>query len=285
MNNSDVYADFLKGKGDVKVFSTKRDVKPYKVCKKMLRKVYPFLLGSAISVTACNIRSDSDFNEKKHPTFEEIYADVINVYKLDKLKDKEPLPQTMIKQIMKNQNVPYLYDINYNHLPENKENFWEIVKIGVKISTTDVKTSPYLTKEQVKMYEIMAFKMLSQISRIKGTVDDVDLSDYNNLKTFNYFERVVKYKDDFDRIIAKEEGVHDAKSEVYGRYYKDYFEFFNKCKPYPQIEDFARRYSLCFIIIRSGLVNPTVKRSALSRKWQTATASLPEQPVPVKPSL
>ena len=73
-------------------------------------------------------------------------------------------------------------------MPENKENFWNIVKNGVKISVIDVQNSPILNENQKKVYKVMAYKTLSQISKYKDSVDDVDLNDYNNLKAFLYFE-------------------------------------------------------------------------------------------------
>lgn len=45
--------------------------------------------------------------------------------------------------------------------------------------------------------------MLAQISRVKGTKDEVDLSDYNNLKAFLYFEKVLRYGDNYDEVLQK----------------------------------------------------------------------------------
>ena len=71
-------------------------------------------------------------------------------------------------------------------------------------------------------------------------MDEVDLSEHNNLKAFMFFEKVVKYRDDYDNVMYHDDGVYNAFSEIYGRYYKDYFELFEKTKDYPQIREFAK---------------------------------------------
>ena len=244
MNTSDVYAKFLRGNGNVKVFPTKKNKKNLTIPKFTLRKVYPFLLASVLSFSACNIRTDSrvkNHSDKiENVSVDDIYMSVIDKYNLDKLKDKEPLTKDMIKSIMEANDVPFLFDVNYNHIPQDNDNFWEIVKNGVKYSVKDVKQSKKLSKKQMKMYEIMSYKMLSQITRIKGTNDEVDLSAHNNLKAFLFFEKVVKYKDDYNNVMYNEDGVYNAFSEIYGRYYEDYFMLFEKTKDYPQISEFAK---------------------------------------------
>ena len=244
MISSDVYSKFLSGNGNIKVFPASVRDRGFEISKKVLRKTYPFLFASAVSFTSCGLRSDVNKSNSQDVSFDEIYTEVIDKYNLDKLKEKEPLPKVMIKEIMEAKSVPVLDDFNYNHLPENKDNFWSMVKNGVSISVNDVPKSNKLKGEQVKIYRIMAFKMLSQISRIKGTVDDVDLSDYNNLKAFSYFEKVVKYKDDYDRL-KEEEGVIDGRFEVYGRYYKDYQEMYKKYSGYAQLMEFSENLYKC----------------------------------------
>ncbi len=245
MNTFEVYQKFLAGSGKVKVFGTKKDSKVVSVNKSSLRKVYPFLIASFLSFSACshpkNEKQENPYKIKEtNWLYDDIYKSSVEIYELDKLKNEEPLPQNLVKDIMKAENTPILRDYNYNHLPENQENFWSMVKNGVRISVKDVKGSLKLNEEQIKMYKIMAYKMLSQISRKKGTFDEVDLESHNNLKAFNYFEKVVRYKDEYRKVIAKAEGVHDAQSEIFGRYYKDFYKLHETSIKYPEIEQFAK---------------------------------------------
>lgn len=82
--------------------------------------------------------------------------------------------------------------------------------------------------------------MLAQISRVKGTKDEVDLSDYNNLKTFLYFEKVLRYGDNYDEVLQKSAGWIDERNEVFGRYYKDYQTLAQKAARYPGTKKFAQ---------------------------------------------
>jgi len=241
MLEQNVYADFFRGKGGVRVFPTKRGKAPFSLAKKVLRRAYPFLLASAMVLTGCGQKredksvgnnSNNDNNiEVVEPkrvvlddsvNYSDIYNEVVRMYNLSQLMDNEPLSKEFIDSLMKERSVPTLTDNNYNHLPENKENFWNIVKNGVKVSVDDVSKSSMLNEKEKKTYRIMAYKMLSQISKQKGSVDDVDLNDYNNLKAFLYFEKVVKYRDNYEKVHSKADGVIDARNEVLGRYYEDY---------------------------------------------------------------
>ncbi|MBR5154502.1 MAG: hypothetical protein IKW58_02120 [Alphaproteobacteria bacterium] len=244
MNTFELYNRFLSQKGKVKAFLSEKGAIPFEIDKSSLKKAYPVLIASIIGLSSCSLKSKE---EKEYTTpinkeifYNNIYNDAVEIYQLDKLSNDEALPQKMIEDIMLAKNTPTLTDYNYNHMPENQENFWNIVKNGVKISVNDVEKSTKLSREQVKRYKIMAYKMLSQISRKKGSVDEVDLSGHNNLKAFSYFEKVVQFRDNYERVVARAPGVHDAHSEIFGRYYKDYFKLHGKCEENPEIEEFAK---------------------------------------------
>ena len=236
---ADVYTGFLTEK--VKVFGTERRAKPFVLPGKVLRRVTPFLLASAMTLTACSPKQNQEEKENngQQVNYTEIYHEVIDRYNLTALKEKEPLSQEEINELIIHTDAPELRDRNFNHCPENNANFWEIVKNGIN-ATKAVQNSPALTYNQKKEYQITAYKMLAQISRVKGTKDEVDLSDYNNLKTFLYFEKVLRYGDNYDEVLQKSAGWIDERNEVFGRYYKDYQTLAQKAARYPGTKKFAQ---------------------------------------------
>ena len=113
-------------------------------------------------------------------------SEIISRYNILDLTKKEFLPLDVVENIMSEQSIastPVLTDKNYNHCIEHQENFWEIVKNGVKVAHK-AQNSPKLTDYQKYEYLLTTAKMLSQITRYIGTESDVDISDYNNMKTF-----------------------------------------------------------------------------------------------------
>lgn len=239
---ADFYTGFLTDK--VKVFGTSKGSKPFTVRGRVLRKAAPFLLASALAITACEPRQDDDKTSKNKAEsidMRAIYAEVVDKYNLTELKGKEPLSEAEIRDLLENPNAPALKDKNFNHLPENNANFWEIVRNGLQ-KTKDVQKSPNIAQKLKTEYKITAYKMLSQISRIKGTQNEVDLSDYNNLKTFLYFEKVIEYGDQYAKVFNFNTGAGriNEQDEIFGRYYKDYEALKQKAKSYPGVEKFAR---------------------------------------------
>lgn len=260
---ADVYTGFLTDK--VKVFGTERRAKPVVLPGKVLRRVTPFLLASAMTLTACSPKQNQGEKENngQHVDYTEIYHDVVDRYNLTELKAKEPLSQEEINELIIHTDAPELRDRNFNHCPENNANFWEIVKNGIN-ATKAVQNSPALTYNQKKEYQITAYKMLAQISRVKGTKDEVDLSDYNNLKAFLYFEKVLRYGDNYDEVLQRCAGMIDERSEVFGRYYKDYQAFKQKAKAYPGVEKFAKALYVDYDLFMISYADST-KANALSR--------------------
>lgn len=234
---ANVYDAFLTDK--VKVFATQKDVKPFVLPRKIMKKAAPFLIASAMTLTACSPKSNENNTAGNGATnYSEIYKEVVEKYNLTSLMTKEPFSQDEINDMIINNNPPELVDYNFNHCPENVENFWEIVKNGIR-ATKIVQKSPTLNFKQKKEYQIVAFKMLSQMTRIKGTKDAVDLSDYNNLKTFLYFEKLLKYGDNYEKVLEKDDGLINEQAELFGRYYKDFEILEKKAQNFPGVRKFA----------------------------------------------
>ena len=270
---ADVYSGFLTNK--VKVFSTKKGVSPLVLPKKLLQKVRPFMLASAMMVTF-SCRNNAPLPQQENAAlkatdktelraeWQSVYNEVVKTYHLTELCDKEPLDGAYIEALMKGKDVPVLTDSNYNHRIENVENFWEIVKNGIR-TIKEVQMCPALTLEQKNEYELQAVKMLSQISRVKGTENEVDLRDYNNMKAFLYFEKVVQYRDDYSEVMEKKDGWIDERDEALGRYYQDYIKLDEKVSMYSGVEKFAKALYLNddrFLISSQD----SVQANALSRK-------------------
>lgn len=237
---ADVYSAFLTNK--VKVFATNKDIHTFVLPRKIMRKVAPFLIASAMTFTACAPKGNQNIDNQPKSSdginFTEIYHEVIDKYNLTALKDKEPFSQNEINDMIIHNNPPEFVDYNFNHCPENLDNFWEIVKNGIQ-ATKDVQKSNLLNYKQKKEYQIVAYKMLSQMTRVKGTSTVVDLSDYNNLKTFLYFEKLLQYGDNYEKVLEKDDGLINEQHEVFGRYYKDYESLEQKAQKFPHVRKFA----------------------------------------------
>ncbi len=238
MSTSGIYERFLRGSGNVKVFSTDSNARPVEVPKRILRRSFPLLMASMLCMNACAVESTKNCKQyfdtiNKENTisygsteFDILFTDTLNFYELNNLRETEPLSDEFIAEILRGDNLPLLDDFNYNHMPASNDNFWEIVRNGVNICCKDVQNSSNLTSSQKTMYKIMANKMLTQISKIKGTECEVDLSNYKNLKSILFFEKVIKYKDNYDAVIKQKEGVIDEKIEIFGCKYQDFDNFY-----------------------------------------------------------
>lgn len=237
---ADIYSSFLTDK--VKAFPTKKGMSPFVIGKRVLRKAAPLLLCSAMVASGC-IRS-SQRSEAREDEWSQIYKETVEKYRLTALMDKEPLPKRMIDEMIVNPNAPALKDVNFNHSIENTENFWEIVKNGIA-AVKEVQGSDKLSYNQKKEYQITAYKMLSSISRVKETVDEIDLSDYNNMKAFLYFEKVLAFKDNYGEVLESQPGWIDERTEIFGRHYKDLLELEKKASKHPGAVKFAQALYNC----------------------------------------
>lgn len=115
---ADVYTGFLTEK--VKVFGTERRAKPFVLPGKVLRRVTPFLLASAMTLTACSPKQNQEEKENngQQVNYTEIYHEVIDRYNLTALKEKEPLSQEEINELIIHTDAPELRDRNFNHAPK-----------------------------------------------------------------------------------------------------------------------------------------------------------------------
>ena len=226
-----VYDYFFRGKdSEVKVYSTKPNAKPVKVKSSLLRKAYPYMIASVMALSSCSTKNQDDFLQNQKDDIE------LNI-EPQKINEKRCLSQEKIDELFNEQNV-ITGDDNYNHIPENCNNFWDMIRSGIFV-TKQVQESTKLTDSQKKEYLITARKMLSRIMVDENNIDNVDLSDFNNLKTFLYFERVVKYKDNYDFVLKKRDGVADSRCDALGKYYKDLFLLQEIVDKKPVISDFA----------------------------------------------
>lgn len=206
---ADVYTGFLTDK--VTVYSTDKKVKPQRVSGAKIRKKIPVLLASMMMALPISCQAVQERSGDKEEVKTETKAFSA---------EKEFLSDAEIDSILLNPSPAVLKDVNYNHLPENQENFWEIVRNGVA-KTNELQYSSSLSAAQKAEYRIMARKMLAQISHNAGDMQQVDLRDYNNLKSFLYFEKVVKYGNKYWNVLGKSEGTIDERTELFGRYYQD----------------------------------------------------------------
>ena len=171
---------------------------------------------------------------------------IISRYNILDFSQKEFLPLEVVENIMSEHSIaltPPLTDFNYNHCIEHQKNFWEIVKNGVKVAHNAQKCA-LLSDAQKREYMLTSAKMLSQITRYIGTESDIDISDYNNMKTFLFFERLIKHKYNYNRIFSKNRGLITERNEIFGRNYKDMKELQAKCDEYHSVRIFAKKLYL-----------------------------------------
>ncbi len=233
----------------VTVYPTIKGRKPFRLPGHALRRSFPLLLATVMLVSSCNPRPRFPQNYKKNLTetvddvnHRKIYDETIDKYHLLEREHEEPLSLEEIEKIIYDSNIPQLNDTNYNHSPENIRNFWEIVKNGIRI-INDIPDTEACKKD----YMDRAYQMLSQISRDKKT-KEVVLESYNNIKSFLWFEEVVKYgekydtdDESYDRILGPQvSGFISEKDEVYGRYYQDYEALEKASQQYKGVEAFAK---------------------------------------------
>ena len=289
----DVLSAFLGNKSQsIKVFSTDKRVKPFSMPSRIIRKAFPFLVVSAMTFTACSENKSADTKENTAEQVEKIkfeqnlqkaqdsiqvpwidtYKEVVEKYRLVGKKDKEPLSIADIDALMKTPQIIEVTDTNFNHAPENVDNFWKIIKSGIGVAQNIQKDSA--VSEQIKQqYRDACITALSKITKLKKTENTIDLADYNNLHAFAFFEKMLKYKDDAELIFYQNKGWIDEQTEFFGRYYQDHLDFEKKAQNYSGVEAFAKALyanSERFIVEAKD----SVYANALSRKmyeeWRCA---------------
>lgn len=208
----------------------------------MKRSINILLFLSLISLSCTSKTKTSVVYSSAVAQYIETQRDVMERYGTIDFNKKEFLPLSVVEELMSPQsiaNTPTLKDTNYNHCIEHQRNFWEIVKNGIKIAH-DAQNISWLNESQKKEYLVVTAQMLAQITRYKDTDRDIDSTDYNNKKSFLFFEKLVKYRYNHNKIFAQKKGIITERCELFGRNYTHLKTLDEKCKQYPLIVDFAK---------------------------------------------
>jgi len=208
----------------IKCFATKKGIEPIVLHKKTLQRFSPILISSLMMFVAC-----------KQPSPPQTKEDWENVFN-QAVQEHTDLSGSMIDF----SDAQKLTDTNFNHLPENSENFWEIVKNGLMI-IKDLQTSPTLSYMQKKDYQDTAEKMVKKIKKIDQT-EAVDLQNPDNLRAFLYFEKVVQFRDKHNEIFVNIPGWIDEQNDFFGRDYLELEKFINIAQNNPGIVNFAKAF-------------------------------------------
>ena len=105
------------------MFPTTREIEPFAMAKKLFRRVYPFMLASAMVLTGCGKKQEAGkINDSQNGknrieivtdkssenkamvdtiNYLDIYNEVVNKYNLAILKEKEPLSKGYIDSLIK----------------------------------------------------------------------------------------------------------------------------------------------------------------------------------------
>jgi len=205
----------------IKCFATKKGIEPIVLNQKTLQRFAPFLIASTMMFTAC-----------KQPSPPQSKKDWEKVFNQALLKG-----DNSESSIIDFSDAKELRDTNFNHLPENSENFWEIVKNGLMI-IDDIQKADNLSYMQKKDYQEMAEKMMKKIDR----TDEVDLQNPDNLRAFLYFEKVVKFRDKHHEVFVDLPGWIDEQNDFFGRDYLELEKFINIAQNNPGIAQFAEAF-------------------------------------------
>ncbi len=263
---ANVYTGFLTNK--VKVYSTEKGAKPQEASGRTLRRGLPMVLASIMMAmpAACNpVVEKTDSGKTYHVETLPAVNDVLGV------KIYEFLSEAAINGILANPAPAPLEDVNFNHMPENQANFWEIVRNGVA-KTNELQNSSRLNDDQKSEYRITARKMLAQIKHAKGDMQNVDLRDYNNLKTFLYFEKVVRYGDKYWKVLGRTEGTIDERAEAFGRYYQDQEMLKMRMANNVGMQKFAKALYACnerFVLNYNDSIQANAMSREILKDWLT----------------
>lgn len=259
---ADVYTGFLTEK--VKAYSTDKNVKPKTISGRKIRQGLPALLASMMLSMPFSCQSAQERRENNDGAKTET-VEVRTAF----FEEKEFLSAEEIDAILQNPSPAPLEDINFNHLPENQANFWEIVRNGAA-KIQELQQSRRLNAEQKAEYRITARKMLAQVSHAAGDMNDVDLRDYNNLKTFLYFEKVVRYGDKYWKVLGRSEGTIDERAEVFGRYYQDQEALKQQVDRSSGVQKFAKALYACnerFVLSYNDSIQANKMSREILKDW------------------
>ena len=108
MSTNDVYQNFFRGKGAIKVFPTRKNASPFAIAKRVCRRVYPFLLASAMVLTGCGQKEGKKSQNNDNENKTEILVNTRNAVIVDTINYSE-----MFLLIS-----PYSQDILDNHIKQ-----------------------------------------------------------------------------------------------------------------------------------------------------------------------
>lgn len=217
--SENVYDRFADG--EIKVFATKKEEKPHKMSGKIIRKLFPLVASSIVMLSSigCSTRKENVDN--------------------DGFVDSVTLTTDEIIDMMLSPKNVYVKDFDYNHEPESPDNYWKVVNQGLLI-IKDLSENSNLSQDEIYKYKETACKMLAKVKIIDDSITTPNLSDPETLKTFLFFEKVVKYTDNYDAIFGDETGVYNEQDRLVGKYYKDCYELMEKAQNSVGVNKFAK---------------------------------------------
>ena len=110
------------------------------------------------------------------------------------------------------------------------------------LSINDLSESGKLSDDEVMAYKKTAVKMLKGVKLVDGDISSPDLSDANTLKAFLFFERVVRYKDNYEKVFVNKLGIHNEQSDFLGVNYKDSYRLIEKAENSEGMLSFADKF-------------------------------------------
>ncbi len=247
--SENVYEHFSDG--EIKAFATQKEVKPHKFSGRLIRKMLPLLASSVMMFSSIACSRGTEKTDK------EGYVDCTN------------LTSEMIIDMMTNPDNVLLLDLDYNHSAKDGKNYWNVVNQGLNI-IKKLDTNSNLSKDEILMYKKVACDMLADVKIINGVIANPDLSDAETMKSFLFFEKVVRYKDNYKKIFADEPGVYNEQDDLFGRNYKDCYALIKKAKNNPGVVKFADALyndASRFIISKEDSVKANEISRFILKKW------------------
>jgi hypothetical protein len=247
--SENVYDRFADG--EVKVFATKQDVKPRKFSGRLLRNVFPVLASSLMMLSSGCAREDEKtdkdgFIDSTNITTEQITGLI-----------RTPAPSVA------------LWDVDYNHAPESRKNCMKVIRQGLNVINS-LSEDSNLSENEILEYKKTAVKMLKRMKLVDGKISNPDLSDAGTLKAFLFFERVVEYKNNYEKVFIDEVGIHNEQSDFLGVNYKDSYRLMQRAKNSEGMLSFADNFYSCanrFVIPGSDMVYANEISHFILEKW------------------
>ena len=245
-----VYDRFAEG--EVKAFATRQDVKPRKFAGRLLRKMFPVLASSVMMFSSMSCAREGEQTDRDG------FVDSTSIT-TDQVVDLMSAPSSGV----------LLWDIDYNHAPKNEKNCMKVIRQGLSV-INDLSESGKLSDDEVTAYKKTAVKMLKGIKLVDGDISSPDLSDANTLKAFLFFERVVRYKDNYEKVFVDKLGIHNEQSDFLGVNYKDSYRLIEKAENSEGMLSFADKFyhsASRFVIPENDTVLANKISHSILDKW------------------